>query len=117
MWAGSHFSFSLSQKILQIKLPVTIKVGKSILRTSTYILPPFPWCKLHLLCCKMIASLLSIKIRVHMIDNSNDEIRGGGVKRDACGDEKQLIKFTWPYYILVMFNDCIEVINELAYIS
>ena len=31
-----------------------------------------------------------------MIDNSNNEIRGGGVKRDAGGDEKQLIKFVWP---------------------
>ena len=28
-----------------------------------------------------------------MTDNSNNEIRGGGVKRDAGGDEKQLIKF------------------------
>ena len=41
----------------------------------------------------MIASLLSIKIHVHVIDNSNNEIRGGGVKWDAGGDEKQLIKF------------------------
>ena len=32
-----------------------------------------------------------------MIDNSNNEIRGVGVKRDAAGDEKQLIKFFWPY--------------------
>ena len=30
-------------------------------------------------------------------DDSNDEIRGGGVRRDAGGDEKQLIKFAWPY--------------------
>ena len=36
---------------------------------------------------------------VHMIDNSNNEIRGGGVKRDTDGDEKQLIKFAWPYYV------------------
>ena len=28
-----------------------------------------------------------------MIDNSNNEIRGGGVKREEGGDEKQLIKF------------------------
>ena len=46
----------------------------------------------------MIASLLSIKIHVHagVIDKSNNEIRGGGVKRDAGRDEKQLIKFAWP---------------------
>ena len=37
-------------------------------------------------------SLLSIKIRVHMIDNSNNEIKGSGVKRDVGGDEKHLIK-------------------------
>ena len=37
----------------------------------------------------MIASLLSIKISVQVIDNSNNEIRSGGVKRDAGGDEKQ----------------------------
>ena len=37
----------------------------------------------------MIASLLSIKILVHAIVNSNNETRGGGVKRDAGGDEKQ----------------------------
>ena len=45
----------------------------------------------------MIASLLSIKIHVHVIDNGNNEIRGGGVKRDVGRDEKQLIKFAWPY--------------------
>jgi len=45
---------------------------------------------------KMISSLLSIEIRVHVIDNGNNEIRGGGVERDAGGDEKQLIKFAWP---------------------
>jgi len=44
----------------------------------------------------MIASLLSIEIRVHVIDNGNNEIRGGGVERDAGRDEKQLIKFAWP---------------------
>ena len=44
----------------------------------------------------MIASLLSIKIRVHVIDNSNSEIRGDGIKWDVGGDEKQLIKFAWP---------------------
>jgi len=32
---------------------------------------------------------------VHVIDNSNNEIRGGGVERDAGGDEKQLIKFMY----------------------
>ena len=40
--------------------------------------------------------IASIKIHVHMIDNSSNEIRGGGVKRDVDGDEKQLIKFAWP---------------------
>ena len=45
---------------------------------------------------KMISSLVSIEIHVHVIDNSNNEIRGGGVERDAGGDEKQLIKFAWP---------------------
>ena len=45
----------------------------------------------------MIASILSIKISVYVIDNSNNEIRGGGIKRYAAGgDEKQLIKFAWP---------------------
>jgi len=33
---------------------------------------------------------------VHVIDNGNNEIRGGGVERDVGGDEKQLIKFAWP---------------------
>jgi len=34
---------------------------------------------------------------VHVIyDNGNNEIRGGGVERDARGDEKQLVKFAWP---------------------
>jgi len=46
---------------------------------------------------KMISSLLNIEIRVHVIDNGNNEIRGGGVERDAGRDEKQLIKFAWPY--------------------
>ena len=32
-----------------------------------------------------------------MYDNSNNH--GSGVKRDAGGDEKQLIKFAWPYYV------------------
>ena len=32
-----------------------------------------------------------------MIDNGNNEIRGGGVKRDVGKDEKKLIKFAWPY--------------------
>ena len=31
-----------------------------------------------------------------MIDNNNNEIRGGRVKRNAGGDEKQL-KFASPY--------------------
>ena len=33
---------------------------------------------------------------MHVIDNSNNEIRGGRVERDAGGDEKQLSKFAWP---------------------
>jgi len=33
---------------------------------------------------------------VQVIDNSNNEIRGSGVERDAEGDEKQLTKFAWP---------------------
>jgi len=41
----------------------------------------------------MISSLLSIELRVHVINNGNNEIRGSGVKGDAGGDEKQLIKF------------------------
>ena len=45
---------------------------------------------------KMLSSLLSIEIHVHMIDNGNNEIRGSGVERDAGGDEKQLIKIAWP---------------------
>ena len=44
----------------------------------------------------MMTSLLSIKISVHVIDNSNDEIRGYRVKRDVGRDEEQLIKFAWP---------------------
>ena len=47
----------------------------------------------------MITSLPNIKIRVHVIDNSNNEIRGGGVKRDVGRDEKQLIKFSRPYHV------------------
>jgi len=46
----------------------------------------------------MTSSLLSIEIYVHVIDNSSNEIRGSGVERDAGWDEKQLIKFTWPYH-------------------
>jgi len=44
----------------------------------------------------MISSLLSIEVRVHVIDNGNNKIRGSKVERDAGGDEKQLIKFAWP---------------------
>ena len=44
----------------------------------------------------MIPSLLGIEKRVNVIDNGNNEIRGGGVERDVGGDEKQLIKFAWP---------------------
>ena len=51
--------------------------------------------------CKMITSLLSIKIRVHVIDNSNSEIRGSGIIRDVGGDEKQLIRFAWPKLVSV----------------
>ena len=36
---------------------------------------------------------------MHVIDNSHNEIRGSRVERDAGGDEKQLIKFAWPYYV------------------
>ena len=55
----------------------------------------------------MISSLLSIKIHGHVIDNSNIETRGGGVKRDAGGDEKQLslpghIMFTRACYSYVL---------------
>ena len=42
---------------------------------------------------KTISSLLIIEICVHVIDNVNNEIRGGGVERDGGTDEKQLIKF------------------------
>ena len=38
----------------------------------------------------MIANLLSIKIRVHVIDSSNNEIRGGGIKRVEGGDEETI---------------------------
>ena len=44
----------------------------------------------------MIASFLNTKIHEHVADNSNNEIRGGGVKRDVGRDEKQLIKYAWP---------------------
>jgi len=37
----------------------------------------------------MISSLLSIEICVHMINNGNNEIRGGRVERDVGGDKKQ----------------------------
>ena len=40
------------------------------------------------LAVKMIPSLISIEIRVHLIDNGNNEIRGGGLERDASRDEK-----------------------------
>ena len=46
----------------------------------------------------MISSLLSVEIRVHMINNGNHESRGSEVKRDVGGDEKQVIKFAWPLY-------------------
>jgi len=36
-----------------------------------------------------LSYFLSIEICVHVIDNSNNEIRGGGVKRDAGRDEEQ----------------------------
>jgi len=36
-----------------------------------------------------------------VIDNDNNEIRGGGrrggFEKDAGGEEIQLIKFAWPY--------------------
>ena len=37
----------------------------------------------------MISSFHSIEIHVHVIDNGNNEIRGGGVERDVGRDEKQ----------------------------
>ena len=43
--------------------------------------------------------MLTESLLIHVNDNCNNEIRGGGVngvKRDAGGDEKQLIKFAWP---------------------
>ena len=45
----------------------------------------------------MITSLPNIKIRVHVINNRNNEIRGGGVKRDVGRDANQLINFVRPY--------------------
>ena len=58
---------------------------------------------------KMISSFLSIEIRVHMIDNGNNEIRGSGVERDAGGDEKQssLSGLRWSCsfnYVVVMLT-------------
>ena len=47
-----------------------------------------------------------------MIDNSNNEIRGGGVKRDAGGDEKQLIKFAWPNYCPVSLTSVVSKVIE-----
>ena len=35
---------------------------------------------------------------MHVIDSSNNEIRGGRVKKDVGRDEKQVIKFAWPYF-------------------
>ena len=42
---------------------------------------------------------------MHLIDNSNNKIRVGGVKRDSGGDEKQLLKFAWPYRDRPAFTD------------
>ena len=42
---------------------------------------------IHCMCCKIIASFLRIKMHEH---DSKTEIWGGGVKRDAGVDEKQL---------------------------
>ena len=39
-------------------------------------------------------------MHVHMIDNGNNEIRGGGVERDVGSDEKQLIKFAWYNWLI-----------------
>ena len=48
---------------------------------------------------KMISSVLAQKqLRVHVINNRNNGIRGGGVERDADRDEKQLLKFAWPKF-------------------
>ena len=38
---------------------------------------------------------------VHVIDNSNNEIRGSGVERDKGGDEKQFIKFARPKSVVL----------------
>ena len=54
----------------------------------------------------MIVSFLSIKIRVHVTDDSNNEIRGGGVKRDAGRDEKLLIKFACPNLKITVLETC-----------
>ena len=54
----------------------------------------------------MITSLPNIKIRVHVIDNSDNEIRGGGVKRDVGRDANQLINFVRPYYVHKSIGDC-----------
>ena len=67
-----------------------------MVKANTYVLPLFQSCNSCLLGCKVISSLFRIKIRVHVIDNSYNEIRGGRVERDTGGDEKQLIKFAWP---------------------
>jgi len=40
---------------------------------------------------------------VLVIDNDNNQIRGGRVERDAGGDEKQLIKFAW---LNIEVKDC-----------
>jgi len=71
----------------------------------------------------------STEIHVHVIDNSNNEIRGSGVERDAGRDEKQLIKFAWPhnahcknfYYIytlqtFLLLPNCI-ILNNILFLT
>ena len=95
MRAGGHFSlFIIKQNVPYQVFCYSLRLVKALKKPNTYVLPLFQSCNRCLLGCKVISSLLSIKIRVHVIDNS---IRGGRVERDAGGDEKQLIKFAWPY--------------------
>ena len=49
------------------RLSVTVKVSYGLLKANTYILQPLLSCKIRFLCSEMMASLLSIKIRVHVM--------------------------------------------------
>jgi len=64
-------------------------------------------------CCK-IASLLSIKICVYLIDNSNIETWSSRVKMNVGEDEKQLIKFAWLNYDWWTHAYCIKTIAPRA---